>query len=171
MVNKAKPQALKAQIFRAEKDDLEKKAVEQYKTEQSRELGNGERRKGARKICDEVSNEHFASTGRRIHLNHATLVSHSKGKPTISKFNGTKQLLTSEEENVMVNYVIEMAERGFPLSPRRLREHAIQILHKRLGSLAPENGLSKDWATDFIRCHNAQLGRYWSSPSPQSHTR
>ncbi|KAJ3979551.1 hypothetical protein F5890DRAFT_1372025, partial [Lentinula detonsa] len=99
----------------------------QYHEEQSRELGKDEKRKGARKICEEVSNKHYAQTGVRTKLNYATLISHSKGKRTMSEFNQTKQLLTPQEENVIVDYVIQMAERGFPLSPRRIREHMHQI--------------------------------------------
>ncbi|KAJ3817604.1 hypothetical protein F5880DRAFT_1628169, partial [Lentinula raphanica] len=133
MVNKAKSQELKARIVRAEKDDLEKEAVVQYLQEQSRELGKDEKRKGARQICEEVSKKHFTETGKLIKLNHATLISHSKGKTTMSEFNRTKQHLTPEEEDMIVKYVIDMAERGFPLSPRRIREHAFKILHSRLG--------------------------------------
>ncbi|KAJ3764701.1 hypothetical protein FB446DRAFT_656226, partial [Lentinula raphanica] len=45
-----------------------------YYEEQSRELGEGKKWKGARKICEEVSNEHYAQTGVRIKLNYVTLI-------------------------------------------------------------------------------------------------
>ncbi|KIK66410.1 hypothetical protein GYMLUDRAFT_157831 [Collybiopsis luxurians FD-317 M1] len=109
MVNKPKSQALKTQIARAEKDALEKETVKRYKMEQTQELAEGEKRKGLRKICQEVSDEHFMESGRRINLNHNTLHHHVHGKRTISEFNQTKQWLSAEEEDVIVKYVIEMA--------------------------------------------------------------
>ncbi|KAJ3911481.1 hypothetical protein F5877DRAFT_85909 [Lentinula edodes] len=117
MVNKPKSQALRAQITRGEKDKLEKEAVQRYKEEQQRELADGERRKGARKICEEVSNSHFAATGKRICLSYGTLINHTNGGKTISKFNQSKRWLYPNEEKVIVQYAVEMAERGFLLSP------------------------------------------------------
>ncbi|KAJ3804178.1 hypothetical protein F5876DRAFT_53692, partial [Lentinula aff. lateritia] len=46
---------------------------------------------------------------------------------------------------VIIQYAVKIAELGFPLSPRRLREHVNWILKHCLGSLTPENGLNPDW--------------------------
>ena len=66
---------------------------------------------------------------------------------------------------------LEMARRGFPLSPKRLREHAEQILTARLGKMFPETGLGKNWATRFITKHHDRLGMYWSSAMDSSRGR
>jgi len=67
-----------------------------------------------------------------------------------------------------VDFVIEMARRGFPLSPKRLREHAEQILMARLCDKFPTTGLGKNWATCFIMKHCDRLGMYWSSAMDSS---
>ncbi|KAJ3847578.1 hypothetical protein EV368DRAFT_1303, partial [Lentinula lateritia] len=122
-----------------------------YKEEQQCELADGERRKGAQKICEEVLNSHFAATEKCICLSYGTLINHTNGGKTISKFNQFNQskrwLYPNKEEKFIVRYAVEMAEHGFPLSPRCLCEHANQILKHYLGSLAPENGLNANWAT------------------------
>ncbi|KAJ3893632.1 hypothetical protein GG344DRAFT_9807, partial [Lentinula edodes] len=115
MVNKAKSQALRTQIAPEVKGKLEKEALQQYREEQGRELAVGERQKGARKIC-EVSNSHFAATGKWVYLSYGTIINHANGGQLISNFNKSKRLLHPEEEEVIVKYAVEMAERGFPLS-------------------------------------------------------
>lgn len=62
MVGKPQSLALKKQLAHEEKDALEKEAVKQYKEEQSRMVDEGERHKGARKICEEVSFQHYKDT-------------------------------------------------------------------------------------------------------------
>ncbi|KAJ3847551.1 hypothetical protein EV368DRAFT_25060, partial [Lentinula lateritia] len=132
MVGRPQSKALETQKNYQILDNLEREALRRYREEHDRELGEGERHKGARKICDEVSDEHFQTTKTRIKLNHTTLLNHFNGGTTMSDFNRTKRWLTAAEEDIVVTYAIEMAAHGFPLSPRRLREHATQILKFRL---------------------------------------
>lgn len=169
MVGKPHSVALKKQLTRQEHDGIMADAVQLYKQELQKPLID--RRKGLRVICQEVSDAHFERKKRRIHLSHHTLNRLANGGVSISEHNAKKHWLTGEEENVIVLFAVEMAERGFPLSPRRLREHAEQILHKRMGSLFPENGLGKDWTTHFITRHYNRLRRYWSSPLDKSRAR
>jgi len=42
------------------------------------------------------------------------------------------------------------------------------ILRARLGDKFPEDGLSKNWATQFITKHHEKIGMYWSSPLDNS---
>ncbi|KAJ3748224.1 hypothetical protein EV360DRAFT_57015 [Lentinula raphanica] len=90
MINRAKSTLQKAQISHVEKDELEKVAVAEYQQEQSQELKESKKRKGAQRICEKIFDKHFADTGKCIKLNHATLISHFKGKNTMSDFNCTK---------------------------------------------------------------------------------
>ncbi|KAF5393164.1 hypothetical protein D9757_001173 [Collybiopsis confluens] len=171
MTNKAKSQAYHRNVAHKTMNELQEEAAQWYKDEQSRQLQNGERRKGLRKICEEVSDMHFALMGEQIKLSHVTLKAYVQGRRTQAEYMESKQWLEPEEEEVVVKYAVEMAERGFPLSPKRIREHALQILQKRLGSLAPENGLNGNWATRFINRHHDRLGRYWSRPLDKSRAR
>lgn len=70
-----------------------------------------------------------------------------------------------------MSYTIEMARRGFPLSPKRLWEHAEQILTAQLGNIFPATGLGKNWATHFITKHHDRLAMYWSSAMDSSRRR
>jgi len=117
MVNKAKSQELKKQILRKEVDDLKSYAAKIYVEEQERSLAAGERKKSTRQICQDASDTHFAATGRRIPLHHTTLARHGKGGVTLTQSNQKKSWLTVGEDETIVKFVIEMAQRGFPLSP------------------------------------------------------
>jgi Tc5 transposase DNA-binding domain len=163
MVNKAKSQELKNQILRQEADGLKAYAMKIYLEEQHRSLPPGEKKRSSRQICKAASDDHFAATGRRIPLDHTTLLRHAKGGVTLTESNQKKSWLTVEENESIVKFTIEMAQWGFPLSPRRLKEHAEAILQHRLGGSFPEKGLGRDWGNRFITKHNDRLGMYWST--------
>ena len=163
MGNKAKSQELKSQIYRKEVDDLKAYASKLYAEEQQRSLAAGEKKRSSRQICQDTSDAHFEETGRRIPLSFNTLVRHAKGGVTLTQSNSKKSWLTEEEHEIVVQFAIEMAQRGFPLSPRRLKEHAEAILRHRLGKDFPESGLGRDWGNRFITKHHSRLGMYWSS--------
>jgi hypothetical protein len=171
MGNKAKSQKLKNQINRKEVDDLKAYATKIYITEQQRSLAPGEKKQSSRQICRDASDAHFASTGRRIMLHHNTLARHGKGGVTLSESNGKKSWLTAEEQENIVQFAIEMAQRGFPLSPRRLKDHAEAVLWHRLGIDFPEKGLGRDWGSRFITKHHNRLGMYWSTALDSSRGR
>jgi hypothetical protein len=163
MVGIAKSQALKKRILRKEVDDLKAYCVKLYAAEQERLLTPGEKNKSLRQICKDASDAHFAETGRRIPLAHNTLARHIKGGVTLTESNRRKSWLTAEEEVIIVNFAIEIAQRGFPLSPRRLRDHCEAVLQHRMGNKFPEGGLGKDWGSRFILKHHDKLGMHWSS--------
>ncbi|KAI0274197.1 hypothetical protein BGY98DRAFT_887656, partial [Russula aff. rugulosa BPL654] len=67
-------------------------------------------------ICKNVSDAHFAKTGRRIPLAHNTLARHAKGGITLTQSNQQKSWLTPKEEETIVNFTVEIAQQGFPLT-------------------------------------------------------
>ena len=91
-----------------------------------------------------------------------------KGGLTHTESNGKKSWLTKEEGDIVVDFAIVVARRGFSLSPKRLQEHAEHILTAWLGKRFPETGLGKNWATCFITKHHDRLGMYWSSTMDNS---
>jgi hypothetical protein len=99
------------------------------------------------------------------------LARHGRGGVTLTQSNGKKSWLTAEEDKIIVQFAIEMVQRGFLLSPRRLKEHAEAILRHRLGKDFPEQGLGKDWGNRFITKHHNRLGMYWSTPLDSSRGR
>ncbi|KAF9027323.1 hypothetical protein BDZ89DRAFT_934562, partial [Hymenopellis radicata] len=65
---------------------------------------------------------------------------------------------------VVLAYIIEVGNQGFPLSHRRLKEHVDEILRGRLGHDFPENGVGKKWTQRFIRKHSDRIRMAWASP-------
>jgi hypothetical protein len=161
----------KKQLAHQEHNDQMEKAVQLYKQELKMPLIDMQKKKGLHVICQEVSDAYFKCMKICIHLSHHMLNWLANGGVSISEHNAKKWSLTQAKEGIIVLFAAVMAERGFPLSPQQLWEHAEQILHKQMGSLFPENGLGKDWTTCFITQHYNQLSRYWSSPLNKSHAR
>jgi hypothetical protein len=89
-----------------------------------------------RHVCQTFSNDYYSRTRIRIKLDHNTLSRLVKGGITQSESNARKSWLTYEEQEVILKYAIEKAHHGFPLSPRRLHEHAEMILRACFGRTA-----------------------------------
>ena len=121
-----------------------------------------------RKLCQLISDNQYERTQEQIHVDDSTLAQLVKGVVTCTEHNSKKAWLTKEEGIIIINFTIEMAHCGFPLSPRRLHKHAEHILVAQLGKRFPETGLGKNWATRFITKHHDRLGMYWSSPLDSS---
>ena len=113
MVGRAKSEAKKEQEGADEKTELQRIAVERY--HQELQKGDGKIR-GARNICEGVEIEHKNKTGHYIHLNHTTIIRHANGGKPMAEFNTKKCLLLKEEEEVILGFAEETANRGFPLS-------------------------------------------------------
>lgn len=158
MVGRAKSEARKQKESSEEKTNLQKIAVERYIAELSKPSSE---RKGARKICEEVTIQHKNETGTLISLNHATIIRHANGERTIQEFNAEKSWLSKEEAEVVLGFAEETAARGFPLSHRRLREHVDQIIRARIGPTFP--GVGEQWTNRFVLKHSNRIQTIWSS--------
>lgn len=163
MVGKAKSVALKAAIYAKQKDDLMAHAVQLYNSQSTDNTQAMGKTLSLRAVCTSVSNDYFTKTNIQIFLSHKTLSQLCQGGTTRTESNKKKSWLMESEQDIIVEYAIDMAHRGFPLSPKRLQEHAEMILRARLGKKFPKKGLSKNWATQFITKHHEKLGTYWSS--------
>ncbi|RPD71537.1 hypothetical protein L226DRAFT_429864, partial [Lentinus tigrinus ALCF2SS1-7] len=98
-----------------------------------------------RTVCTEVSTAHHDETGEWIPLDKSTLrrLSADPSYQTLGQFNEEKGWLLEAEANHVVEYVIQLADRGFPLSHRRLKEVVDDLLQKRLGPDFP--GVGQNW--------------------------
>ncbi|KAH9020147.1 hypothetical protein EDB85DRAFT_1896334 [Lactarius pseudohatsudake] len=112
MVNHAKLNALKSQIARKQKDNLMAQAVALYQAEKAKSTG------GARKpallcaVCQIISDDYYLRTQIWIHLDHNTLARLSNGGTrgrSLTEANGEKSWLTSKEQDIIVQLVIESA--------------------------------------------------------------
>lgn len=126
MGGKPKSDTKKKQISREDHDRAMARALAAYKEEQAK--GNGEKKKGLCAVCEEVARDWRIETGKDIKLSHASLNNLVKGGKSLSEFNTEKGWLEKEDSQVVIKYILEMGERGFPLSHRRLKEHVDAIL-------------------------------------------
>jgi hypothetical protein len=161
MVNHAKSNELKTAMARKQKDNLMAQALALFNAENDKSAEG--KSMSLRVACRTISDNYFAQMNIRIPLDHNTLSRLVKGGITQADFNAGKSWLTEQEQDIIVQFTVDMARRGFPLSPKRLREHAEKILRHRLGKRFPNKGLGKNWATRFITKHHDRLGMYWSS--------
>src|SRR3981189_2037773 len=85
-----------------------------------------------RTVCSEIESAYFTETGLHVRLDHKTLSRLAGGGKPKSQSNAEKGWLLQSEADIIINFAIETAARGFPLSHRRLREHVNSILRGRL---------------------------------------
>jgi len=102
---------------------------------------------------------------KNVTLTHVTLKRRLDGGRSCQQANEENHgWLTSEEEEVTVNYCLQLAQRGFPLTHEGLKQHVDTLLHARLGSTFPKTGVGKLWTHCFLNRHSKRLHRYWSAP-------
>ena len=71
-------------------------------------------------------------------------------------------LTTAEEENV-IDYLLDLAAWGFPLTHKTLKLHVNTLLQAQLGNAFPETGVGHNWADHFTIWHANCVTQYWSS--------
>jgi len=157
MTGKALSLSQRRRAARATLDELYKRATAAYIAEQKKPKPQ---RRSARQICNTISTAHKALTGDEFRLTHSTVLRHAKGGCSCVKFHEELQATLPEEDEKLVAYIMELADRGFPLSYKRLKEHAEEILKLQLeGDFEP---LGKNWAEHWAQAHEDEISCYWS---------
>ncbi|KAG1736870.1 uncharacterized protein EDB91DRAFT_1033060, partial [Suillus paluster] len=132
------------QISREEKDKLMAHAVIEYQAELDKQPC--EKKHGLQQVCIDIQKIHLKETGQVITLSHVTLSHLTKGGINLSKFNSsTKRWLTEGKEETVIDYIQQMAMRGFPLNHKRLKEHVDEICQAQLGAAFPKTGVGRNW--------------------------
>lgn len=101
---------------------------------------------------------------REFGVDHSVLSRLAKGQPTMGEFNAGKQLLTPAEERTIVDFLIGMGKRGFPLTHRMIMEKAYHILSAKFG---PTVEIGQLWVTRFLHRHS-RLSIYRATPLEQN---
>ncbi|KAF9493872.1 hypothetical protein BDN71DRAFT_1394190 [Pleurotus eryngii] len=114
-----------------------------------------------KEICKAISDKHFEATRRRIILADSTLQWHVNGGTTKSTSNASRGWLSASEEEMVIKFAVEMANRGFPLTHHRLKKHVDEICRAKLGDKFPEGGVGKNWTDRFLERHSDSLSFYW----------
>ena len=109
------------------------------------------KKKSIRDVAHEFSVDP-SSLSRRIKKKGASML----------EFNQTKQKLTVNEEKVLVTFILESANIGFPLSHRQIETYANAVLESKNG---PEyEPVGKQWVFNFMNRHHEKLQTHWSKP-------
>jgi hypothetical protein len=106
-------------------------------------------RKSMRTVCYDFEQLFYNETGNRIKLSPSVLDRLVKGGCTLQQARDEKTHLTPAETDLVIKFVVECGDRGFPLSHRRLKEHVDEILKVRLADGFPEGGVGKNWTQRF----------------------
>lgn len=154
MPGRAKSELEKSLIARCAHDDLMSRAVNAYNLELKKPY---HQRHGLRRVCLDFEKLNYEATGTYIKLSHATLRRLADGGKTSSEAQADRAWLTAAETDVVINFIIEMADRGFPLSHRRLKEHVDMLCRSRLGDAFPEKGVGINWTYKFAMKHRDRL--------------
>jgi hypothetical protein len=134
------------------------RAVTTYREEQKKKPVKS--RRGLRTICAEFETLCFSETGKSIKLCHMTLKRLAAGGMTREKANSNWRWLsrlTDSEEDIVIDFISEMADRGFPLSHRRLKEHVDTICKARLGNDFPAKGVGENWTYRFAQRNTERI--------------
>jgi len=89
----------------------------------------------------------------------STLQGTINGRPTKLESCAKRGLLTAEEEEVLVRYLLEAAQQGFPDTRRQLLLHVSEIVQLKAPEWTIE--VNKNWSDNFLHRHHDHLARYW----------
>lgn len=131
------------------------RAVTAYHEEQKKRSVKS--RRGLRAICKDFEVLYFSETGKILKLCHMTLKRLAAGGMTREKANANRRWLTDGEEDVVIDFISEMADRGFPLSHKRLKEQVDTICKARLGDAFPAKGVGENWTYRFAQRNSERI--------------
>lgn len=169
MPGRAKSMAEKASIDKHEHDALMARAVSAYLAELDKP--NYRSRRGLRTICKDFEKLYYDEKGVKINLSYSTLSRLADGRKNREQANAHRRWLTDIEEDIVVNFIIEMALQGWPVSHRRLKEHVDLIAGARLGDKFPSLGVGKNWTARFILRHSDRIKMSDSRPLEDKRSR
>jgi hypothetical protein len=86
------------------------------------------------------------------------------GARPLAESNHAKCWLLPEEEEVILEFALEIASRGWPLEKQHIKAHVDKICRARLGVIFPENGVGLNWVDRFLGRHANRIQTYRSHP-------
>lgn len=172
MVGRARSDARKQQDYSAIKEKWMLQAVEEYHTEKEDAKKDARKAKGAQVICSDVEERCWKEDHVRIKLHRSTMLERYKGRPSKQEYwNEETGWLNKQEQDKVVDYCIALANRGFPLTLKHIKEVGEKIARARHGDSFPEDGLGKNWSGRFLQKHSNRLSPYWTHGLDHSRAR
>ena len=143
---------------------------------------NPENPPGYRTVCKMAEDKLERETGVKIHLCYTTIRARLSGMPSnlletmawcswstlgvssLAQFNREKAWLLPEEERIILDFILELASRGWPLNKQRTREHVNEICRAKLGAKFPKGGVGECWVDRFLDRHGELIQTYRAHP-------
>ena len=149
MPSQALSDRVKAQNRSQLKEAKMREAVDAYRREQA---VHPHLQKGARTIAKDLG----------IESQWRSIINRFNGGQSIQEAHEEQQKLTSPEEAVIVSFLQESADRGFPMSLRSIEQYANLVRTNRLGPKCELVGSS--WVERFLDRHRDVLQTHWGKP-------
>lgn len=86
------------------------------------------------------------------------------GVRPVAESNCAKCWLLPEEEEVVLEFALEIASRGWPLEKERIKAHVDKICKARLEGTFPESGVGLNWVDQFLERHSNRIRTYRAHP-------
>jgi len=147
MVGRALSESAKLRKKRSASDDRMAGALEAYRCEQAKPIG---KKRGVRKIAIQHG------------VSYSTLNRLSRGGVSQSTFNATKRKLSNAEEQVVVDWILQGADHGFPPTSKGVQKATNEILESKNGAGYEPVGVN--WVDPFVERHQDKLQTHWSKP-------
>ena len=103
----------------------------------------------------------YSACARRFQVNRETLRQRIAGRHTRREANYNMSWFTAEEDQVLINFFIEIADRGFPDTKRILRERINALLRAKKGD--PTFSVGVNWVDHWLGRNKDHLQRYWNT--------
>jgi len=156
MPGHAKSELEKSLITRDAHDDFMTHAIKAYNLELKKLYHQWH---GLHRVCLDFEKLNYEVTGTYIKLSQATLHRLANGGRTPSEAHADQAWLTDAKTNVVINFIIEMADCGFPLSHHRMKEHVGILCHSHLGDAFAEKGVGINWTYRFVYASKVMHGQ------------
>ena len=149
-MGRAKSQTLKQRASCATQEAVVLRAVEIYRQSLTSDLPLG-----FRKATIKAQQEYFEKIQKWIDVPHTTV--RNRHNNIISKAEASMEHahLTPAQEEIICDFAIETAARGFPLNNERLAKCANEVLRAENPDF---EGVGKNWADRFVERHYEKLG-------------
>jgi len=111
----------------------------------------------------------FCACAMKFGVNWETLHQHIAGRESQKEADRHMSWFTPEEEQVLIKYLIEITEHGFPDTKQYLRECVNTLLRAKTGD--PTFSVGINWVDHWLGCHKGHLQKYWNTSLDSIHAK
>ena len=88
-------------------------------------------------------------------VKHTTFRCHLEGGISRREYAATCQHLTTTQTKALIKFIIEMGEKGFPLTLKKVSEYALAMIRVKSPQV---KAIGAHWAQHFVNCYETEIG-------------